>query len=86
MSLFRSNRDLIGLSYNPIAVCGKTPAHSELKRMEKLIMKRMAMFFVCVSSGFAGYSDGFITAGEYEYAVRWSNSQIPLIVDGGGGG
>jgi hypothetical protein len=47
-------------------------------------MKRMAMFFVCVSSGFAGYSDGFITAGEYEYAVRWSNSQIPLIVDGGG--
>jgi hypothetical protein len=51
--------------------------------MEKLMMKRMAMFFVCVSSGFAGYSDGFITAGKYEYAVRWSNSQIPLIVDGG---
>lgn len=47
-------------------------------------MKRMALFFVCVSAGFAGYSDGFITAGEYEYAVRWSNSQIPLIVDGGG--
>jgi hypothetical protein len=52
--------------------------------MEKPMMKRMAMFFVCVSAGFAGYSDGFITAGEYEYAVRWSNYQTPLIVDGGG--
>lgn len=44
----------------------------------------MILFFVCVSAGFAGYSDGFITAGEYEYGVRWSNYKIPLIVDGGG--
>ncbi len=49
------------------------------------MMKRMAMFFVCVSAGFAGYSDGFLTAEDgYQYFVRWSNSQIPLIVDGGG--
>ncbi len=48
------------------------------------MMKRMAMFFACVSAGFAGYSDGFITAGEYEYGVKWSNYQTPLIVDGGG--
>ncbi|NLK40448.1 MAG: hypothetical protein GX298_00140 [Planctomycetes bacterium] len=48
------------------------------------MMKRLAMFFVCVSAGFAGYSDGFITAGQYEYSVRWSTSNFPLVVDGGG--
>jgi hypothetical protein len=32
----------------------------------------------------ASYSDGFITAGEYEYGVKWSTSNSPLVVDGGG--
>ena len=50
-------------------------------------MKRIAMCFlmtVCLPTAFAGYSDGFITAGEYEYGVTWRNSHPPLIVDGGG--
>jgi hypothetical protein len=38
----------------------------------------------CVPMVLAGYSDGFITAGEYEYGVRWSTSISPLVVDGGG--
>ncbi len=32
----------------------------------------------------AGYTDGFITAGEYEYAVTWRSFNPPLIVNGGG--
>ena len=47
-------------------------------------MKRMVLFLVCVSAGFAGYSDGFITAGEYEFGVTWKSYDPPLIVDGGG--
>ncbi len=33
----------------------------------------------------ASYLDGYITTGEYEYTVRWSGYDPPLIVDGGGG-
>jgi hypothetical protein len=33
---------------------------------------------------FAGYNDGFITAGEYEFMVTWRSYDPPLIVDGGG--
>ena len=47
-------------------------------------MKRIALFLVCASVGFAGYSDGFITAGEYEFGVTWRSYDPPLIVDGGG--
>jgi len=37
-----------------------------------------------VSMSLAGYSDGFITAGEYEGHVSWTSETQPLIVDGGG--
>ncbi len=50
-------------------------------------MKRIAPLLLlgcCIPAVFAGYSDGFITAGEYEYGVTWRSYQIPLIVDGGG--
>jgi len=40
------------------------------------------LFYVSVS--FAGYSDGFITAGEYEFGVTWRSNDPPLIVNGGG--
>ena len=53
-----------------------------------MMMKRIVPFlltvFVCTSVSFADYSDGFITAGEHEYEVRWSSSTPPLIVEGGG--
>lgn len=32
----------------------------------------------------AGYSDGFITSGEYEYMITWRSNNPTLIVDGGG--
>jgi len=50
-------------------------------------MRRMVLFllFVCCAPFIlAGYLDGFITAGEYEYGVVWRNYQTPLIVDEGG--
>ncbi len=48
-------------------------------------MKRILLFFAAYAPlSFAGYIDGFITAGEYEYGVTWRSYQIPLIVDGGG--
>jgi hypothetical protein len=48
-------------------------------------MKRMLLFFAaCASTAFAGYSDGFITTGEYEDMVTWRFYDPPLIVDGGG--
>ncbi len=51
-------------------------------------MKRILrlLIFACmsVSMSLAGYSDGYITTGEYEGHVRWTNSTQPLIVDGGG--
>jgi hypothetical protein len=51
------------------------------------MMKRFTMCFLLVSCTpllFAGYTDGFITAGEYEYGVTWRSFNSPLIVDGGG--
>lgn len=41
---------------------------------------------VCISVAIslADYSDGYITAGEYEYGVRWFSNNPPLIVEGGG--
>ena len=50
-------------------------------------MRRIALcllFAFCLSTTFAGYSDGFITKGEYEFDVMWRSSDPPLIVDGGG--
>mgnify|MGYP000698694945 CR=1 FL=1 len=53
------------------------------------MMKRTALFLfgfvICSSLSFADYSDGFITAGEYEYFVEWFSYDPPLIVEGGGG-
>ncbi len=52
-------------------------------------MKRLWLILlgIClfVTTSNAGYLDGYITAGEYEYGVRWSGYDPPLIVDGGGG-
>jgi len=50
-------------------------------------MKRIVLSILLVF-GFpmvlAGYSDGYITAGEYEYMVTWRSNTPSLIVDGGG--
>lgn len=52
-----------------------------------MMMKRMVLFLlglvICSSLSLADYSDGFITAGEYEYGVRLFNHDV-LIVEGGG--
>jgi hypothetical protein len=51
------------------------------------MMRRIALCLLlayCLSTSFAGYSDGFITAGEYEGAVTWRSFDPPLVVDGGG--
>ena len=42
------------------------------------------LFAFCLPMTFAGYNDGFITAGEYEFMVTWRSYDPPLIVDGGG--
>ena len=50
-------------------------------------MRRMVLMMLlafCAPLVFAGYSDGFITAGEYEWLVTWKSFDPPLIVDGGG--
>ncbi len=49
-------------------------------------MKGMALFLLIVCMPAYGNlaNDGYLTAGEYEWFVTWSNYQIPLIVDGGG--
>jgi hypothetical protein len=52
-----------------------------------MMIKRIAISFllaVCTPMLLAGYSDGFITAGEYEYGVTWRSYETPLVVDGGG--
>ena len=51
--------------------------------MKKMIPP-VLLLLICVSACFADYSDGFITAGEYEYFVTWTSSTRPLIVEGGG--
>ena len=52
------------------------------------MMKRTVLFLfglvICSSLSLADYSDGFITAGEYEYFVEWNSYNPPLIVEGGG--
>ena len=48
-------------------------------------MKRtvpLLLFACCVPFVYAGYDDGLISAGEYEWAVDWLNGT--LVVDGGG--
>ncbi|MBC8378583.1 MAG: hypothetical protein H8E62_05350 [Planctomycetes bacterium] len=54
-----------------------------------MMMKRILPIFLlvafCTSVSFADYSDGWITAGEYEYHVVWTSSTPPLIVEGGRG-
>lgn len=51
-----------------------------MKRLLGLLM----FAYISVSMSFAGYSDGWITAEEYEGHVSWTNSNQSLIVDGGG--
>ena len=52
------------------------------------MMKRMIPILLWLaiysSLSLADYSDGFITAGEYEYGVEWFSNDPPLIVEGGG--
>ena len=43
----------------------------------------MILFLACVSVGFASYSNGFLTEGEYGWLVTWRSYDPPLIVDGG---
>jgi hypothetical protein len=50
----------------------------------KRIVPYLLLIAVCASVSLADYSDGFITAGEYEYGVDWNSYDPPLIVDGGG--
>ena len=51
--------------------------------MMKRIVPYLLLIAVCVSVSLADYSDGFITAGEYEYGVEVFNHDV-LVVDGGG--
>ncbi|MGH2271264.1 PEP-CTERM sorting domain-containing protein [Anaerohalosphaeraceae bacterium U12dextr] len=49
-------------------------------------MKRLLLLLgivSCMSISWAGYSDGYITAGEYEYGV-WLENYDKLVVAGGG--
>jgi hypothetical protein len=49
------------------------------------MMKRMILlllFVCCLSITQAGYDDGLISAGEYEYGVNWLSGT--LVVNGGG--
>lgn len=51
------------------------------------MMKRAILYLLftfCFSISFAGYTDGFITAGEYEYMITWRSNAPALIIDGGG--
>ncbi len=51
------------------------------------MMKRVVPILiglVCVSVALAGYDDGIISTGEYEYGVEWFTDSPPLIVEGGG--
>ncbi len=50
----------------------------------KRIVPYLLLIAVCASVSLADYSDGFITAGEYEYGVEWFSYDPPLIVEGGG--
>ncbi len=52
--------------------------------MMKRLLPILVGLTVCVTMSFAGYADGYITAGEYEYGVEWKGSNPPLIVNGGG--
>jgi len=50
--------------------------------MKKLVL--LLGIVSCMSVSWAGYSDGYITTGEYEYGIRWYSNTPPLIVNGGG--
>jgi hypothetical protein len=62
--------------------------YNNFKQNGESMMKRIVSFLIfalCFSTGYAGYagySDGFITAGEYEYGVDWLSGL--LVVNGGG--
>jgi len=51
--------------------------------MMRRIIPCFFLMIVFAPSLFAGYSDGFITSGEYEYGVDWTSGS--LVVNGGGG-
>ena len=53
--------------------------------MVKRIVTFLLGIMVCSSLSFADYTDGFITAGDYEFGVEWFSNNPPLIVEGGGG-
>ncbi len=47
-------------------------------------MKRiitLLLFALCLPMAYAGYTDGLISAGEYEYGVDWLSGL--LVVNGG---
>jgi hypothetical protein len=52
--------------------------------MMKRVLPFLLGFTLSISICLAGYSDGYITAGEYEGFVEWSTYNPPLIVEGGG--
>ena len=51
--------------------------------MKQLIPPLLVMT-IFLSVSLADYSDGWITAGEYEGFVTWTSEVTPLIVEGGG--
>jgi hypothetical protein len=65
----------------------KRPSRKPVLSGKAAAVKRMiplGAVCLCLSTTWADYSDGWITAGEYEYGVRWTSYNPPLIVDGGG--
>jgi hypothetical protein len=60
--------------------------YNNLKQNGERMMRRISPCFllmvVFAPALLAGYSDGFITTGEYEYGVEWFSGS--LVVNGGG--
>jgi hypothetical protein len=68
-----------------IRLISRNLINSSSRAFYRVTMKASVMFLVFSSAvSFAGYSDGWITAEEYEGTVRWTSNTQPLIVDGGG--
>jgi hypothetical protein len=51
--------------------------------MMKRFLSVLLGLTIYTSLCFAGYDDGFIKSGEYEWAVEWYTYDPPLIVEGG---
>ena len=61
-----------------------TEHDNERMIMMKRVLPCLLLITVCISVSIAGYDDGVISEGEYEYGVRIENSDT-LLVQGGGG-